>query len=187
MGDLKIHEALAALWKLVRRSNKYIDQNSPWELARNPAGRERLGTVLYNLVESIRFIGVLLEPFMPRTPDKIWSQLGLQAEAVSRDWASLQQWGRIKPGTVVRREEDLFPRLNLGRELHRDALREDAVEKKDREQSKKKEAAPQKTAQPEEEQAGLITIDQFARVDVYKRQRLYRSARKLYYRPIPHC
>ena len=166
MGDLKIHEALAALWKLVRRSNKYIDQNSPWELARNPAGRERLGTVLYNLVESIRYIGVLLEPFMPRTPDKIWSQLGLQAEAVSRDWASLQQWGRIKPGTVVRREEDLFPRLNLGRELHRDALREDAVEKKDREQSKKKEAAPQKTAQPEEEQAGLITIDQFARVDL---------------------
>ncbi len=166
MDDLKIHEALAGLWILVRRSNKYIDQNSPWELARDPGGRERLGTVLYNLVESIRFIGVLLEPFMPRTPDKIWSQLRLQEEG-SRDWASLRQWGRIKPGTVVRREEDLFPRLNLGRELHRDVLfRENAVEKKDRKKSVKKEATPQKKARPGEEQAGLITIDQFARVDL---------------------
>ncbi|HOA35968.1 MAG TPA: methionine--tRNA ligase [Bacillota bacterium] len=165
MDELKIHEALAGLWILVRRSNKYIDQNSPWELARDPAKRERLGTVLYNLVESIRFIGVMLEPFMPRTPDKIWSQLGLQAESASRDWASLQQWGRIKPGTLVRREEDLFPRLNLGRELHRDQIREEAAEKKERPHKVKKEAGPQKNAASEEE-AGLITIDQFARVDL---------------------
>ena len=166
VDNLKIHEALTELWKLVRRSNKYIDENSPWELARDPAGRERLGTVLYNLVESIRFIAVLLRPFMPRTPDRIWSQLGLQVEDGLCHGDSLQQWGRIKPGTMVRREEDLFPRLNLGRELHRDALENEAVRKKDQQQARREKEFSQKNAQIEEEQAGLITIDHFSRVDL---------------------
>ncbi len=165
MDDLKIHEALGELWKLIRRSNKYIDENSPWELARDPAGSERLGTVLYNLVESIRFIGALLGPFMPRTPDKIWSQLGLQAEAGFREWEALQQWGRIKSGTAIRREEDLFPRLNLGRELHREI----PAQKGKKENGKRlpgKEALPPEKAGSEEGQSGLITIDQFSRIDL---------------------
>ena len=165
MEVLKIHEALAELWKLIRRSNKYIDENSPWELAREPAGRERLGTVLYNLVESIRFIGTLLGPFMPRTPDKIWSQIGLQKEAESRDWAALQHWGHIKPGTVIRRGEDLFPRLNLGRELHR-RLPGEVVVKKDGERIPEKEKVPREGAGSGEEQSGLITMDQFTRIDL---------------------
>ncbi len=166
VDNLKIHEALVELWKLVRRSNKYIDENSPWELARDPASRERLGTVLYNLVESIRFISVLLGPFMPRTPARIWSQLGLQVEDGLCHGDSLQQWGRIKPGTSVRREEDLFPRLNLGRELHRDALENEAVMKKVQRQPRREKEVSQKNAHHEEEQAGLITIDHFSRVDL---------------------
>ena len=163
MEELKIHEALAELWKLVRRSNKYIDENSPWELAREPADRERLGTVLYNLVESIRFIGVLLGPFMPRTPDKIWSQLGLQTEVETRNWAALRHWGAMKAGTVIRREEDLFPRLNLGRELHRSLPGEEG-EKRGRVPGK--ETLSQGRAGADDDRSGLITIDQFARVDL---------------------
>lgn len=166
MDDLKIHEALAELWKLVRRSNKYIDQNSPWDLARDPAGRERLGTVLYHLVESIRFIAVLVEPFMPRTPARIWDQLGLSAEGEPRDWGTLKQWGRIKPGIVVHRGEDLFPRLDLGRELHRDALIDTAAKKKDSGQPGKQGVALQKDVRPEAEPVGLVTIDQFSRIDL---------------------
>jgi methionyl-tRNA synthetase len=66
MNQLKTSDALAELWKLVRRSNKYIDENMPWELAKDPADEARLGTVIYNLLESIRFIAVMLQPFMPR-------------------------------------------------------------------------------------------------------------------------
>ncbi|NMD42884.1 MAG: methionine--tRNA ligase [Firmicutes bacterium] len=162
IDELKINEALAELWKLVRRSNKYIDQNSPWELARDPGKRGRLETVLYNLVESIRFIGVLSGPFMPRLPDRIWRQLGLSGGAAGvRDWNSLQRWGQLKPGTAVQREEDLFPRLNLGRELHREIRSEKKVAPEPVQVSS--ETVP---AGDEEEAGGLITIDQFARVDL---------------------
>ena len=165
MDELKTNEALAELWKLVRRSNKYIDQNSPWDLAKDPAGGERLGTVLYHLVESIRFIGVLVGPFMPHLPERIWRQIGLHGEAGAGicDWAGLQRWGQLKPGTAVRREEDLFPRLNLGRELHRDPGAEKAAGEGP---AKAKQAAEPADAGKKEEQAGLITIDQFARVDL---------------------
>lgn len=166
MDNLKIHDALAELWKLVRRSNKYIDENSPWNLARDPADRERLGTVLYNLVESIRFIAVLLEPFMPCTPARIWGQLGLQSEAGLCHRGSLREWGRIKPGTVVCRKEDLFPRLNLGRELHRDALESKGDKKKDQRQHSRGKETSQKTTQPEEDRDSLITMDHFSKVDL---------------------
>lgn len=161
MDGLRVNEALAELWKLVRRSNKYIDQNSPWELAGEPAGAERLGTVLYNLVESIRFIGVLVGPFMPRQPARIWRQLGLQDGAPAdglQDWGSLRRWGGMKPGTAVQREEDLFPRLNLGRELHREAVPENSPPRA--------QGAASPPPESGGERSGLIGMDQFARVDL---------------------
>ncbi|HHW74358.1 MAG TPA: methionine--tRNA ligase [Firmicutes bacterium] len=164
IDELKINEALAALWKLVRRSNKYIDENSPWELAREPARQERLGTVLYNLVESIRFIAVLVGPFMPRLPERIWCQLGLKGgSAAICGWESLQRWGQLEPGTMVQRKEDLYPRLNLGRELHRDLLPPEGA-KSGSPGEQKKAAVP--APADKEKQGGLITIDQFARMDL---------------------
>lgn len=164
MDELKINEALAELWKLVRRSNKYIDQNSPWELARDPEKRERLGTVLYNLVESIRFIGVLAGPFMPRLPERIWQQIGLSEEVFAgiRDWNSVQRWGQMKPGLAVQREEDLFPRLNLGRELHRDIHSLETAESEPVEEQKRADLVSDEII----DESGLITIDQFATVDL---------------------
>mgnify|MGYP001411110474 CR=1 FL=1 len=149
MDDLKIGDAMAQLWKLIRRSNKYIDENAPWDLAKEPSSRQRLATVLYNLVESIRFISVLLLPYLPRTPERIWAQLGLQGQPDLQSWASLQSWGLIQPGTKVCRKEDLFPRLNLQEELNRD----DPAK-----------AAPK--VRPEEEKPGLITLDMFQQVEV---------------------
>lgn len=149
MSELKISDALALLWKLVRRSNKYIDENAPWDLAKSPSCRERLGTVIYNLVESIRFISVLLIPYMPRTPERIWEQIGLQERPELHRWDSLQQWGLIQPGTVIRREADLFPRLTLHEELDRDESQGTAPE-----------------AKAETESSGLITLDQFQQVDM---------------------
>ncbi len=151
--QLKLSDALAELWKLVRRSNKYIDENTPWDLAKDPAKKDRLGTVIYNLIESIRFIGVMLQPFMPRTPGSIWSQLGISENPDLRSWASLEQWGSVKPGTKVSREEDLFPRLNLQAEI-REMQVDKTVDNGD---------AP---AGEQEEQETLISLDQFQQVDL---------------------
>lgn len=154
MDQMKISDALAELWLLVRQSNKYIDDNMPWSLAKDPANRERLGTVIYNLIESIRFIGVMLKPYMPRTPESIWEQLNIKADKDLQEWESLAGWGRIKPGTVVKRGDDLFPRLNLQAEIR--AMRADKPAE---------ETAVDQSA-PAEEQAGLINLEQFQQVDL---------------------
>lgn len=151
MDGLKLSDALAELWKLVRRSNKYIDENMPWELAKDPAKEPRLGTVIYNLIESIRFIAVMLQPFMPRTPERIWEQLGLKTTTL-QSWDSLQEWGRIDPGTPITRGEDLFPRLNLQAEI--------------REMQGEKPADKEEEPGEDREGEGLITLDQFQQVDL---------------------
>ncbi len=149
-SQLKISDALAELWKLVKRSNKYIDENTPWDLAKDPANVGRLGTVIYNLIESIRFTAVILQPFMPRTPKSIFEQLGIEAESDMQGWASLKRWGMMKPGSVVSRGDDLFPRLNLQAEI--------------REMQADKPVADD--ADQTEEHEGLISLDQFQQVDL---------------------
>jgi len=149
MDELKISDALAQLWKLVRRSNKYIDENAPWELAKAPSRRERLATVMYNLVESIRFISVLLAPYLPRTPIRIWDQLGLRDQAHLQSWDSLEQWGLVQPGGAVKRLDDLFPRRNLQEELA---------------YGEKQGGSPIHDADPD--QPGQITLDQFRQAEL---------------------
>lgn len=153
LNELKTSDALADLWKLVRRSNKYIDENLPWELAKDPADRPRLGTVLYNLVESIRYIAVMLKPFMPRSPEKIFTQIGLKDNQELQSWDSLKTWGAIRPAVKVERGEDLFPRLNLQAEIRE--MQDGGI------------AAEERTEeQVPGGQEGLISIDQFQQVDL---------------------
>ncbi|HHX86827.1 MAG TPA: methionine--tRNA ligase [Firmicutes bacterium] len=154
MDRLQISDALAVLWKLVNRSNKYIDENSPWELARHPEQQGRLQTVIYNLLESIRFAAVMVGPFMPRTPDRIWEQIKVGQQKELHTWESLQIWGQLKPGTEVARGKDLFPRRNLPEEL---AWSSSEVK------AKAKTALPS----PEiESKQGLITLEQLRLVDL---------------------
>ncbi len=152
MEQLKISDALTELWQLVRQSNKYIDENVPWDLAKDPAKKERLGTVIYNLIESIRFVSVMLQPFMPRAPESIWEQIGLKDSTELQEWTSLQKWALIKPGTIVKRGEDLFPRLNLQAEI--------------REMQPDKMASEDSTSNHIEDLPGLITLEYFQQVDL---------------------
>lgn len=156
MDKLKISNALAALWRLVSRSNKYIDENLPWELACSPDRSGRLQTVIYNLVESIRFVAVMVGPFMPRTPARIWEQLGIGHRGELHTWDSLGSWGRLEPGTRVARGEDLFPRRNLPEELawNRPKLEMEAT-------GSAAVPPPGEAAAP-----GLITLEQLRRVDL---------------------
>lgn len=116
MEKLEISNALTELWNLIRQCNRYIDQSAPWDLAKK-GHHARLKTVIYNLVEGIRFIGVLVSPFMPQTPPRIWEQINISGKSNLLGGSSLERWGGTPPGTPLKRGEDLFPRRNLNIEL----------------------------------------------------------------------
>jgi methionyl-tRNA synthetase len=105
---LRIPDALAALWRLVDRANKLIEEKAPWELRRRQD--PELGTVLYDLAEALRVVALALTPFLVEAPAKIWAQLGLDGDVNAALWSDLA-WGGTAPGTRVRRGEPIFPRI----------------------------------------------------------------------------
>ena len=110
--SLEFSSALAKLWAFVSRTNKYIDETTPWALAKDESRRGELASVIYHLCESLRIIAVLLTPFMPSTGEAILSQLSADA----RDWDSAGDWGRLS-GKGIQKSEPLFPRIDEAEEL----------------------------------------------------------------------
>jgi methionyl-tRNA synthetase len=110
VGELAFHRFLISIWEVINLANKYIDEMAPWALAKDPAKAGRLDTVLYQLLEGLRFTAVLISPFMPQTAEKILGQLGI-ADAGSQNLAGLKEWGGLKPGGGVHKGESLFPRV----------------------------------------------------------------------------
>jgi len=108
--ELGFHRLLISTWELINQANKYVDEMAPWTLAKEPEKAERLSTVLYQVLEVLRFVAVLISPFMPQTAEKIQAQLGI-TNFGSQNLASLKEWGRLAPGTRVRKGEALFPRI----------------------------------------------------------------------------
>lgn len=151
LEKLEFSVALTELWKLVSRTNKYIDETAPWVLAKDEAQKDRLAAVMYNLCESIRIISILIAPFMPETAPKIQAQIPAPAQA--RTWESASEWGLLPDGAAVCKGEILFPRIDVQKEL---ALLEE------------QQRAQQKEAVQQEEKANItpITIDDFARVEL---------------------
>jgi methionyl-tRNA synthetase len=109
-GELSFHKFLISTWGLINLANKYIDGTAPWALAKDSGKAERLNTVLYQLLEVLRFVAVLISPFMPQTSEKIQAQLGI-SDLGSQTLASLKEWGGLAPGGRVRKGEALFPRV----------------------------------------------------------------------------
>lgn len=142
MNALKIPEALQSIWELIDACNKYIDQTAPWILAKDDAKKERLGTVLYNLSECLRFVAVLLQPYLPDTAPKMFEQLGIAANKALQTVESLH-FGAFPAGTVVKKGENLFPRIDIKEELEALAsgigAKEEKKEDKDAEKAEKKE------------------------------------------------
>ena len=116
MDALRLPEALQEIWKLVGACNKYIDMTAPWVLAKDETAKPRLGTVLYNLAESLRGVAVLIQAYLPGTAPKIFEQLGVTDEAF-KDHDSLLRFGRLPAGTKVQKGEALFPRIDIKKEL----------------------------------------------------------------------
>ncbi len=145
--------ALQAIWKLVNKSNKYIEETAPWALAKSQETKSRLGTVLYALAESIRVSTVLVSPFMPNVLDRVFAQLGIQGRGELATWESVQTWGSLPVGTKINRGEPIFPRL----------------EWKDEEEVTEAEVKTEPKATAKEEKipgVAQIGIDEFAKVDL---------------------
>ena len=116
MNALQFSNALTEIWKLIGECNRYIDLTTPWVLAKNEADRPRLGTVLYVLLECARIVAVLIAPTMPRTPERIFAQIGVTDETL-KTWASVKVFGGVVPGSKVHKGEALFPRIDVSKEL----------------------------------------------------------------------
>lgn len=150
MDDMKINDAINDVWGLIRRSNKYIDETTPWVLAKDEAKAERLQTVLYNLLESLRVIALLVSPFIPVSAADMWKQLGL-ADFDKALLSDGQTWGGYPAGTKVCKGNALFPRYDLKEEIAEDEAAKKAAQ-----------ACPaaQEPTKPE------ISIDDFGAVDL---------------------
>lgn len=153
MENFQVGAALDSIFRLLRRSNKYIDETEPWKLAKDPAARNRLQTVLYNLLESIRIAGVLLESFMPETSQKILDALHTQQRSLD----SVRSFGQLETGIECAKSiEPLFQRIDP-----KDFLKEEAKEEKPA-KAKKEKKKKKKAETPKEP----ITLDDFAKVSL---------------------
>lgn len=151
MEDFHVADALEAIFSAARRSNKYIDETTPWLLAKDEEKRARLGTVLYNLLESIRIIAVQLKPFMPETSDKILEQLNTNISS----YDSVKSFGALEAGKHVGTATPLFNRIDAEKMLE-EIEKETAVS----------EAALEESKEEKIPGVAMIGIEDFAKVEL---------------------
>lgn len=153
LSEYRVSDTLDTIFTLAKRCNKYIDETTPWALAKDEDKKARLGTVLYNLLESIRFIAVLLSPFLPETSEKILAQMNTDI----KDYDSLSAFGALKAGTVVGKAEPLFARIDAKEMFEKIEARAEAAQ----------EAAKEENAEVEEaEGLAKIGIEDFSKVEL---------------------
>jgi methionyl-tRNA synthetase len=158
MEKMEFSVALTSIWQLVSRTNKYIDETQPWALAKTEDNTKELASVMSHLAESLRRIAVLLQPFLTRTPNGIFEQLGVK-EAELKTWESLEQFDPIPSGTKVSKGNPLFPRLEIAEEVlfirtKMEGTAPAAAEKKEEKKEDKVETIEE------------IAIDDFMKIDL---------------------
>ncbi len=158
MEKYAFQDALVDVFGLISRANKYIDETKPWVLGKDESQKARLARVMYNLLESIRIAAVLLTPFIPDTAEKIFAQIG--AGENGRTWESAGTFGVLPADVTIHRGENLFPRIDMEKELKElESLEKKPEAPKATEAPKAEAAKAEKPAEPE-----YITIDDFAKV-----------------------
>ncbi|AUS09957.1 methionine--tRNA ligase [Laceyella sacchari] len=158
---LQYSVALTELWKIVRAGNRYIEKTTPWNLAKDEENKAILGSVLYHLLETVRIVSIMIQPFMTRTPQKIWDQINIVEES-EKNWDSIYRFGRLKSGKKVNKGKPIFPRLDVEKEL-------EVIEEIMKQSSKRREEPKEevKTEQKEETTNDrVISIDDFMKVEL---------------------
>ena len=153
MERFQFQNALEQVFKTIQRANKYIDENAPWALAKDPANRVRLATVMYHLLETIRICATLLTPFMPESAEKIFDQIG--ACQGCRTWEKANVWGSLRPDATVHKGEALFPRIDAEKAL---------AELEELEAQQRKAALPALEVEPYTEEK--VDFDTFCKSDL---------------------
>jgi methionyl-tRNA synthetase len=159
MEKLQFSNALTEIWKLISRANKYIDETTPWVLAKDEANKPRLAAILYNLCEAIRIIAILIQPFMPNTANEIRKQIIINE--IGASFGSASKWGVLPLNCKTAKGVQLFPRLELEKELEALNAKDDTLQNG---QPKVQEKAHPKS-EPIEGIA-QIGIEDFAKVDL---------------------
>lgn len=155
MEQLQFSVALASIWELVRFGNRYIEVIQPWNLAKDEGKRHILGSMLYHLLEELRIISILLQPFLTQAPAKMQAQLGIDDSSLT-SWESAKTFGAIKPGTQTKKGQPIFPRLDVKKEVEAIYKMIGSTQQKE---------GKNKTEQNEKE--GLISIDEFFKVELH--------------------
>lgn len=157
MEKMEFSVALSSVWQLVSRTNKYIDETQPWALAKDEAKKNELASVMVHLAESLRRIGILLQPFLTRTPNGVFKQLGMNDDAL-KTWESLETFGNIPSGTKVEKDAPLFPRLEIAEEVEFIKTKMQGGTAPSPAAEEKKEEKPEELAE--------IAIDDFMKIDL---------------------
>ncbi|OYD06380.1 methionine--tRNA ligase [Paludifilum halophilum] len=167
MDGMQFSVALASIWELVRGTNRYLEGTMPWELAKDPSKKEVLGSVLYHVLESLRMVSILIQPFLVRTPARMWERLGLTpGEATS--WDSLYRFGTFPSGIRVNKQTPLYPRLDVEEEAAEivKLMGGTPVESPEEKTEKKEKKASGKKSERDSGQDETIRIDDFSKVDL---------------------
>ena len=159
MDNMKLSDSIKLVWSFISRTNKYIDETTPWVLGKDEARKAELNRVLYDLVESLRAISVMIEPFIPTTARRIWAQLNLPQNFDEIRISDIEGWGKTPVGIQINKPEQLFPRIEIEEEKP-----EAKKEVKENKKAKKEEQkAPEKAKANED---GMIGIEDFSKIDL---------------------
>lgn len=159
MDNMKLSDSIKLVWSFISRTNKYIDETTPWVLGKDEARKAELNRVLYDLVESLRAISVMIEPFIPTTARRIWAQLNLPQNFDEIRISDIEGWGKTPVGIQINKPEQLFPRIEIEEEKP-----EAKKEVKENKKAKKEEQkAPEKA---KENEVGVIGIEDFSKIDL---------------------
>lgn len=159
MDNMKLSDSIKLVWSFISRTNKYIDETTPWVLGKDEARKAELNRVLYDLVESLRAISVMIEPFIPTTARRIWAQLNLPQNFDEIRISNIEGWGKTPVGIQINKPEQLFPRIEIEEEKP-----EAKKEVKENKKAKKEEQkAPEKAKENED---GMIGIEDFSKIDL---------------------
>nr|WP_302597101.1 methionine--tRNA ligase [uncultured Cellulosilyticum sp.] len=165
MEKLFFNNALEDIWVIIRRMNKYIDETMPWVLAKDEANHAKLAGVLYTLSEVIRIVSIMIEPFMPQTPEKIWAQFGITRGELTA-WDSIHTFGTLPKAVAAKKGENMFPRIDKEKELAVLEAHAPTAEKKEEPKQEAKKADKKAAKEEQVDEVSEITIDDFAKVEL---------------------
>ena len=150
LDKMNFSEALNEIWNVIRRANKYTDENQPWVLCKDESRRDELANVLYHLAETLRIVSIIIEPFMPKIPAQIRAQLNIE-DPLLYSWDSAKTFGLLPMEVAITKGPILFPRIDIPKEL------ESLITAQGGGTVKSKEKSEEKT---------IINIDDFAKLDL---------------------